>query len=161
MAQQGVEFSGWSEAIRNRADCNGICLCIVDELPPWHFQHRGIKNGYRYCASNTSVLKSLFYWHNESVNVWSHIVASLCIFVYFLWKWPSISAIQTENNFDQPFLVFTVLFGNILPLLCSAGCHSFYCVNKVMILLLGLTLCKFTIVFRESIKLAGFWIFWE
>ncbi len=45
------------------------------------FIHRGYRIGYNY--SIKSILKSLFEFHNESVNVWSHLLGMI-FFVTFM-----------------------------------------------------------------------------
>ena len=123
--------TGWCADVTKRADSNGICLCTVDELPPWHFQHRGIRNGYRYCRGFTSAIVSTLYWHNETVNIWSHIIASLAILVFFFFKLPAIMEVEHDSFIDKPIIIFVVICGNVIHLLTSAMCHNFYCIDKV------------------------------
>lgn len=130
----------WSERVKKRADHNGICLCTVKDLPDWHFQHRGITRGYRYCRDLSSAVKSMFYWHNESINIWSHIIASLGILLYFLTRVLDVLEKDHPALFDKVLVIIVVLVGNIAPLLSSAACHNFYCVNKVRRLLPSLSL---------------------
>jgi hypothetical protein len=121
----------WDIRVRARADKNGVCLCTVEELPSWHFQHRRIKHGYRYCSSYYSALLSFLYWHNESINTWSHVLAPIGIFWYFTTRWPEIVAHGGGSSFDQKLLAAVIILGNVVPLFCSAFCHNFYCVDKV------------------------------
>lgn len=124
---------GWSNHIKTRADHYGICLCNVDELPPWHFSHRGIRHGYRYCRSFSSAIISTLYWHNETINVWSHIIASILILLYFFFRWPEVVESEKGTDMDKIVLFFVVVLGNVMPLLSSAICHNFYCINQVFI----------------------------
>lgn len=46
-----------------------------DELPPWRRDNAFIHTSYRRITpSYTHALRSLFYLHNESVNIWSHLL---------------------------------------------------------------------------------------
>jgi hypothetical protein len=124
--------NGWHPRIIAKADYNGICICTVEDLPSWHFQHRRIKNGYRYCASYKSAILSMSYWHNESINVWSHILAPIGILLYFGSQWSAVTAASAAGNpWDKWLLASFIVLGNVIPLLCSAACHGFYCVDKV------------------------------
>lgn len=56
----------------------GTLLQLWDDLPAWrrdnafiHGGYRQIRGSYAHCA------RSLFYLHNESVNIWSHLLGAL------------------------------------------------------------------------------------
>ena len=120
---------GWPSTVVKKADCNGICICTNKELPLWHFQHRNIKYGYRYCKNINSAVISLSYIHNETVNVWLHIIAVILLVIYSL----SILDINEFNKFgliNQIIIIIVFFIGSVFPLLCSAFCHNFYCVSK-------------------------------
>uniref|UniRef100_A0AC34QHC3 Uncharacterized protein n=1 Tax=Panagrolaimus sp. JU765 TaxID=591449 RepID=A0AC34QHC3_9BILA len=73
-------------------------------------------------------LESMFFWNNESINIWSHIIG----FIYF-------SVMQYNNHFHKlPSLgvsfsdhmcVFLSLFGSQLCMVLSAGYHTFGCIS--------------------------------
>lgn len=129
-----IECDGWNTRVKRNVDRNGICICSVEELPSWHFRHRRIKFGYRYCSSSYwSALMTFFYWHNESINTWSHILAPTGIFLYFAANWPELVSLSTGRENDLWILAAVILLGNVIPLFCSAFCHTFYCVDKVCI----------------------------
>lgn len=55
----------------------------IDKVPDKYRDNPNLLTGYRInCHSNKDILKSLFYAHNELVNVWSHFLAA--VFVIFL-----------------------------------------------------------------------------
>ena len=122
----------WPYRVRKRVDQNGICLCTENELPDWHFQHRQLHSGYRYCASAKSAVISLTYWHNESINIWSHYIVT----VYLLCRL-TLRLKHFKENFQNEYpsldviILFVVcLFGCVLPMLTSAVCHNFYCISR-------------------------------
>jgi predicted membrane channel-forming protein YqfA (hemolysin III family) len=121
---------GWSSTIIKKADKNGICICTNKELPCWHFQHRNIKYGYRYCKGINSALTSLFYIHNETVNVWAHIIAVILLTIYTLSIIDINEFINEFGLINQLIIVIVFFIGSVFPLLCSAFCHNFYCVSK-------------------------------
>lgn len=142
-ARISLPGEGWSARVIQKADENGICICKVTDLPAWHFQHRGIAYGYRYCKNVNSALLSSFYWHNESINIWSHVCSCIYLLAHFWYHvdifvllYPLLPLEETETPtpipplLDRAIVAFVFVFGNVMPLLASAGCHCFYCVNK-------------------------------
>lgn len=121
----------WSSKIIEKAKANksdGICLCLSNDLPDWHFQHRGIKHGYRYCQDVNSAISSLTYWHNESINIWMHYIAAMLLFLYFLCRFDF--SLLNNDKFDGYLVIVITITGNVVPMFASAFCHNFYCVNK-------------------------------
>ncbi|KAF9163769.1 hypothetical protein DFQ26_002144 [Actinomortierella ambigua] len=55
-------------------------LLHFEELPEQWQENKYILSGYRFLSSKTQCLKSIFYIHNESGNIWTHLLG----FFYFL-----------------------------------------------------------------------------
>lgn len=56
------------------------------EAPEYIKDNEYIKNGYRVnCNSVKKVAKSLFYLHNESVNVWSHLLGTITVIILIVY----------------------------------------------------------------------------
>ena len=54
------------------------CLLTFEDLPQWMLGDPYIRRGYRKQATSlTACYGSLFYLHNESVNIWSHLLAGI------------------------------------------------------------------------------------
>ena len=110
------------------------CLCEVHQLPEWQFQHRRMNYGYRSVSTFSGALWSLFYFHNEFINIWLHYLGTLAL----LWKtWTyyqhyasEISSSTFEYQLDFYILFLCTLLGNCLPILTSGLCHHFYCINQ-------------------------------
>ena len=63
----------------------GIILGTFNDVPDYYKDNEYIKRGYLlYCDSIFKALKSLFRLHNESVNIWSHILGAI-IFFGLIW----------------------------------------------------------------------------
>ena len=64
----------------------GIILGTYNDLPDYYKDNEYIKKGYLlYCDSIIKALKSLFCLHNESINVWSHLLGAIlfiCLVCY-------------------------------------------------------------------------------
>lgn len=55
-------------------------ICDIDNTPKHLIDNEYIKKGYRVGYSCfSSIFKSLFQWHNETINVWSHLLPALLI----------------------------------------------------------------------------------
>ena len=58
-----------------------------------------IKNGYRInCDSLWKCLKSLFVIHNESINIWSHLLGSVFMFFLIFYTMIFITSYKTQIN---------------------------------------------------------------
>jgi adiponectin receptor len=58
-----------------------------------------IKNGYRInCDSLWKCLKSLFVIHNESINIWSHLLGSIFMFFLIFYTMIFITSYKTQIN---------------------------------------------------------------
>jgi adiponectin receptor len=73
---------------------------------------------------------SLFYWHNETINMWTHYLGAACIVWYIFSRWGSSLVVDGQLNTEVVFFVTFNLLGNALPIFLSAFCHQFYCVDK-------------------------------
>ncbi|MCJ1405416.1 hypothetical protein MMC11_008644 [Xylographa trunciseda] len=60
-------------------------LLTFEDLPEWMRGDPYIRRGYRkQLNSLKECYESLFYLHNESVNIWSHLLAGICFFALLL-----------------------------------------------------------------------------
>ena len=59
---------------------------LFDEAPEYLRDNEYIKHGYRINFNNTrQVMKSLFMLHNESVNIWSHLLGVVMVIVFIVY----------------------------------------------------------------------------
>eukprot|EP01038_Epipyxis_sp_PR26KG_P004089 gene4089-5837_t len=125
-----VPGDGW--ATNRKLNNKSSFLCSKNDIPCWHFTHRGIVGGYRKCETFQSALISLFYWHNESINIWMHYITSSLVLIisYYSFLWFGSDNIIPTAVIDGKFLFASVVIGNVIPMFLSAFCHQFYCVNR-------------------------------
>lgn len=104
-------------------------LYLFSELPAWQQDNDKILTGYvRETNSFTKCIQSLFYFNNESINIYTHLVPSLiylCISL-FLIDTLLIPIFPTTSTSDY-MMINTFLLGAFLCLLCS-GC--FHCLKQ-------------------------------
>ncbi|KAG0213194.1 hypothetical protein BGX31_001308 [Mortierella sp. GBA43] len=103
-------------------------ICHWDEVPAWLQDNPAIWNGYR--RPTFSYLKcwaSLGYLHNESVNIWTHLVGAIaCIvgapIIYF-----KIFGVLDTVRWTDVVVFYVFLAGAIVCLSMSALFHAFSC----------------------------------
>ncbi|KAI1414846.1 HlyIII-domain-containing protein [Hypoxylon sp. FL1857] len=100
-------------------------LVLWDDLPHWRRDNHFIVTGYRpdsnsYWRSFTS----LFYVHNESVNIWTHLLGALFFPSVGAWLYHVIAPRYASAN-SSDVLVFACFFtGAVLCLGMSATFHA-------------------------------------
>ncbi|KAL0936237.1 ADIPOR-like receptor SPBC12C2.09c [Colletotrichum truncatum] len=100
-------------------------LLLWDDLPHWRRDNSYILSGYRP-DSNSYIgsFKSLGYLHNESVNIWSHLLGALAFlgggaFLY------TVIAPRYETASASDIIVFSCFFGGAVACLgMSATYHA-------------------------------------
>jgi hypothetical protein len=112
------------------------CLCEAPHNPEWQFQHRQLYYGYRTCDTFYEAFMSLFYFHNEFVNIWLHYIGTILLlwktYSYYSFYAPQMMNAPTEYQYDFYLLFICVLMGNSFPILTSGLCHHFYCVSQYL-----------------------------
>ncbi|GAN11053.1 hemolysin III family channel protein [Mucor ambiguus] len=98
-----------------------------NEIPVWMQDNVYITGGYRRPTNNYwDCVKSLGYLHNESVNIWSHLLTFILFVgfgIHFLWTQPFQ---ETLTAFDITYF-FLFIVGALLCLGFSASFHCFSC----------------------------------
>eukprot|EP01126_Amoeba_proteus_P027220 TRINITY_DN2702_c0_g1_i1.p1 TRINITY_DN2702_c0_g1~~TRINITY_DN2702_c0_g1_i1.p1 ORF type:complete len:293 (-),score=16.84 TRINITY_DN2702_c0_g1_i1:81-959(-) len=111
---------------KTSSGCCGFVGVSRSEAPPWVLGNPYLTTGYRKQLSPRGCLKSVFQLHNETVNIWTHLVPSLgvlCFGVYLL-----IFIVSHRSLVDKVFLSLSILSGSLCYLFSSIyhtfGCHS-------------------------------------
>ncbi|RIB03704.1 hemolysin-III channel protein Izh2 [Gigaspora rosea] len=102
-------------------------LCNFGDLPSWYQDNRDILRGYRKPTSSyIECIYSLFYIHNEFINIWSHFLGAI-IFAF-------LSFVTYFFVLDQPtvvwqdfVVVYTFLSGAVICLGFSSTFHTLCC----------------------------------
>ncbi|KAK7398472.1 hypothetical protein QQX98_012159 [Neonectria punicea] len=100
-------------------------LIFWDDLPDWRRDNHYIVTGYRQSQSSYAhSLRSLFYLHNESVNIWSHLLGAIVFlatgaYIYYVVYW------RYESASPADVFVFACFFGGAVACLgMSATFHA-------------------------------------
>ena len=99
-------------------------LHLWDDLPPWRRDNTFILSGYRAPQpSYRHAVRSLFYLHNESVNIWSHLLGAVLAAAASLYLWATVHPRYASAS-RADTLVFACFFGGaVLCLGMSATFH--------------------------------------
>ena len=96
------------------------------EAPAWLATNRYILTGYRVYFSFSLALASLLRWHNETMNIWTHIVAS-ALAVYLLVTLPPYAASLGGGHY-APFALY--LAAGVAAFVASSTYHTFSCCSQ-------------------------------
>lgn len=100
-------------------------LQIWDELPQWRRDNAFIHSGYRQIrASYIHALRSLFYLHNESVNIWTHLLGAIVAVSTSAYVYHVVRP-RYESATSSDVLVFGCFFGGAA--VCLGMSATFHC----------------------------------
>ena len=107
--------------------CNQEKLFNDHETPEW-LREPFIKSGYREAYSTAwQCVQSLCYLHNQSFNIWSHLITSL----YFMVRFGMIFSASNHSLLDPLYLpLVSGALGTIVVYSTSAIAHLFSCISK-------------------------------
>lgn len=72
-------------------------LGCLEDMPCWLIDNEYLKTGYRRPQTFLSLTKSLFGFHNQTMNVWTHLFAAFFFFGLFFWILSS-SSVTIQNS---------------------------------------------------------------
>lgn len=100
-------------------------LILWDDLPAWRRDNAFILSGYRQShGSYAHSFRSLFYLHNESVNIWSHLLGAI-VFLASAAYVDRVVRPRYESASSADVLVFACFFGGAVVCLgMSATYHT-------------------------------------
>lgn len=100
-------------------------LCTFEELPDWQKDNELILDGYvRETRSVSECFKSLLYFHNETVNIYTHLVPGVTylLMLMFLTDFILIPKFPSSTMTDYIIINFFLL-GAFVCLMCSSCFH--------------------------------------
>ncbi|KAM0343395.1 hypothetical protein ACHAPU_008575 [Fusarium lateritium] len=100
-------------------------LLLWDDLPAWRRDNSYILSGYRQSQNSYAhSFRSLFYLHNESVNIWSHLLGAI-VFLASAAYVDRVVRPRYASASSTDVLVFTCFFGGAVVCLgMSATFHT-------------------------------------
>lgn len=99
-------------------------LISYEDLPvPWRVNPH-ITKGYRFTPSKIDCLYSLVHHHNESVNIWSHLMGLLLVLVIAFNIYPASIAFARSVDKMDVFIAAVFFFAACKCLACSCLWHT-------------------------------------
>ncbi|KAF2179929.1 HlyIII-domain-containing protein [Zopfia rhizophila CBS 207.26] len=107
-------------------------LLDSDQVPSWYAHNDYIRTGYRPVTKSIQLcLQSLAYLHNETVNIYSHLIPAAMAFLgnyflarYFSWHFPRAS--WADQLVFHVYLTTSVICFGISSTYHTLLCHSAY-----------------------------------
>lgn len=98
-------------------------LKSYDEIPDWMKNNEFIRTGYRVEYSLWMCVRSLFTIHNETGNVWTHLLG----FGFFIWLAYHVLTNVLQLAFMETVIFVAYMIANLTCMGSSAVYHLFHC----------------------------------
>lgn len=119
-----------NKSIQNALVAAKSRLLTYDELPiPWQ-ENPYILRGYRFSHTFSDCLKSMLTWHNETCNIWTHLLAFIGMLGIAFFHWPTTMSWQESTAMDK-FTMLVFLIAAMKCLVCSTVWHTFSSVANI------------------------------
>ncbi|KAH7131520.1 mPR-like GPCR protein [Dactylonectria estremocensis] len=103
-------------------------LIFWDDLPAWRRDNGYITSGYRQSHSSYAhSFRSLFYLHNETVNIWSHLLGAVVFLGSAAYVYHVVRP-RYETATAADVFVFACFFGGAV--LCLGMSATFHCLSN-------------------------------
>jgi adiponectin receptor len=102
-------------------------LCDYTALPDPVMRNLYIDNDYRINYGAWESFKSFFYFHNETMNIWSHLLSFLGL---LLAAFMVLDAYSTDLSNGDRYIFLGYVFGTGMCLLASVVYHGFGCIDR-------------------------------
>lgn len=107
-------------------------LLTYDELPIQWRDNPYIVRGYRFCKGYTDCLYSLVKVHNETCNIWTHLLGFFVMLGLAFYHWPSTLSWEQSSTMDKITMII-FLVAAMKCLVCSAVWHTFSGISRLKI----------------------------
>ncbi|EGW30598.1 uncharacterized protein SPAPADRAFT_143745 [Spathaspora passalidarum NRRL Y-27907] len=97
------------------------------ELPLSWRENKYIIQGYRFSLSHATMWKSIFQFnHNETMNIWTHIIGLMFVLYLCIWHFPSSEQFY-QNTFNGNVIMYIFLAAACKCLISSSIWHTYSC----------------------------------
>lgn len=103
-----------------------LSLVRASELPGYYSAYAHVPTGYRVNLSVWASARSLFRWHNETLNVWTELLPAAA-FALATRRFLADGAVAGLPQVDRALLTCGLVTALLVRPLCSAAAHLFYC----------------------------------
>lgn len=99
-------------------------LLHIQDVPEYLKVNPKILDGYRREMSWQKAVQTIFMLHNETLNIWSHLLGAIC-FVYFVFE---VNGSQPSRSPKWPLLIFDI--AGTYTLSISTAFHTCLCISR-------------------------------
>ena len=99
----------------------------ITEVEAYRRYNPYILNGYRKRLSFASCLKSVFSWHNQTMNIWTHLLGFFFFLYYFIKDIIIYSGHRESLSLTDLMILCTILICYQACMILSVTYHIFDC----------------------------------
>ncbi|KAI5961077.1 IZH3 [Candida margitis] len=118
-----LRYFNFNRALKNAAKNKYVHYY---ELPLMWRENKYIIQGYRFSLKHSEMWKSVFAWHNETMNIWSHLVGVGIVCIIGLVQFPSSDVFPLMNKWDK-LAMYGFLLSALGCLVSSSTWHTYSC----------------------------------
>lgn len=108
-------------------------LLAYEELPEWYQDNRFTRSGYRPVSNSYIIcVRSLGHLHNETINVYTHLIPGLCFILAETVIFRGARHFYPEASLVDHFVFGCNVGAAIITLLLSSAYHTLLCHSKEM-----------------------------
>jgi adiponectin receptor len=100
-----------------------------DELPTYFAPYAHVLGGYRCELSVAQCVRSLFEWHNETLNIWTELLPA-ALFAGAIARLLRAESVAQMDAPDRGLLLGGLVVALVVRPLCSAAAHLLYCATE-------------------------------
>ena len=108
-----------------------ITLHRKDQVQEWR-RVPFIEGSYRLDFSFREAFFSIMSWHNETLNIWTHLIGWA---LAYWWMVHSLNTWLLEGSGQDKFLFQVIMYASQLQMLCSVSHHWYGCMQRTIYLL--------------------------
>lgn len=121
------DYVGFSDYDINNRQYNSMLV-----VPEWCKDNQYIKKGYRECYKSASYyIRSIFQWHNETLNIWTHLLSTIGYAVFFIYSLADPTIRHTIDSGEiQAVVYYMLLSSSVTCFFWSFMMHTFFPMSK-------------------------------
>ncbi|KAJ8659125.1 hypothetical protein O0I10_005164 [Lichtheimia ornata] len=105
-------------------------LLQFHELPKEWQENEYVLSGYRFCKGTRGCLMSIFKIHNETMNIWSHLLGFVFFAILTCLTFVSFNRHFPEATLHDRIVFMTFCLAALKCLFCSSVYHTFICHSR-------------------------------
>ncbi|EPY50816.1 hemolysin-III family protein [Schizosaccharomyces cryophilus OY26] len=125
----GEIFEDTKEKLQRAIRAGERRLLELDEIPLEWKNNPFILRGYRFYSSKRRCIRSVLAFHNETFNIWTHLIAFIGFFTVISYFYPS-STSWISSSFSNRIVRIFFLVSAMKCLACSVTWHTFSSLSK-------------------------------